>query len=411
MKNIMISKVKNEADIIETFLRYHVNIFDNIIVIDNGSLDGTYEIINALIKEGLPIELVNEAYSDFDAYRFANQYTKYYVEKYKADMVTFMDADEFLIMEDGSNPQEKIQKLDKNKIHYFRWKTYIYPGNDDGEIFSFANFNQYRDEKDETFTKVIVPASYFLKRQVVVAAGNHSCTAIDSLSGTIINEHHSDLKFCHFPVRSSSQYKKQIILNTINMICNPKSQNHTGSHWKQIYLQSISESIDLKQVSLQYSYYKGRDILKESIKVPYVPNIRYKSLIEKRFDVILMKNMELQSLYIKKLRMDKNYLHARKNKVVVWGTGGFAQKMYQRIPDEYEVVTYVDSNPEKEFLNFNGKIIIMPDKLRFFSFELIVIASEIYEEEIRRQIFDYLPFWKNKNIVSIERLVLEKYWM
>ena len=39
---IMITKVKNEADIIEYFLRYHSNIFDRIIVIDNGSLDGTY---------------------------------------------------------------------------------------------------------------------------------------------------------------------------------------------------------------------------------------------------------------------------------------------------------------------------------------------------------------------------------
>ena len=80
MNIIMITKVKNESDIIESFLRYHSYIYDNILVIDNGSIDGTYEIVNALIKEGLSIELVSEAHSDFEEFRFANLYTRKYIK-------------------------------------------------------------------------------------------------------------------------------------------------------------------------------------------------------------------------------------------------------------------------------------------------------------------------------------------
>ena len=122
---IMITKVKNEADIIEYFLRYHSNIFDRIIVIDNGSLDGTYEIVKALIEEGLPIDLINEAYSDFDALRFANQYTKKFSERYKAKQVVLMDADEFLMAEDNSNPRIILEELSEEIVHYYYWKTYL----------------------------------------------------------------------------------------------------------------------------------------------------------------------------------------------------------------------------------------------------------------------------------------------
>ena len=76
----LITKVKNEADIIEYFLRYHAQFFDSILVIDNGSIDGTYEIINSLIDEGLPIMLIDEAASEFDAYKFANKYTYNFVK-------------------------------------------------------------------------------------------------------------------------------------------------------------------------------------------------------------------------------------------------------------------------------------------------------------------------------------------
>ena len=58
--------VKNEVDIIETFIRYHISILDGMVILDNGSTDGTVEVINNLIKEGLPIYLLFDDNPSFD---------------------------------------------------------------------------------------------------------------------------------------------------------------------------------------------------------------------------------------------------------------------------------------------------------------------------------------------------------
>jgi len=48
MKLVAISRVKNELDIIEAFVRHHAPHFDKLIVLDDGSSDGTYQILHQL---------------------------------------------------------------------------------------------------------------------------------------------------------------------------------------------------------------------------------------------------------------------------------------------------------------------------------------------------------------------------
>src|SRR5262249_25267225 len=61
MKLIAISRVKNEADIIEAFVRHHAQHFDTLIVLDDGSTDSTYGILQSLLAEGIPLTLLREA--------------------------------------------------------------------------------------------------------------------------------------------------------------------------------------------------------------------------------------------------------------------------------------------------------------------------------------------------------------
>ncbi len=65
-KIFSISMVKNESDIIESFVRYNLNIFDGMIILDNHSSDNTLEILNLLKKEGLNLHIIKDEDKEFD---------------------------------------------------------------------------------------------------------------------------------------------------------------------------------------------------------------------------------------------------------------------------------------------------------------------------------------------------------
>lgn len=46
MKIVSFTMVNNEAEIIESFVRYNYNFVDQMVIIDNGCTDNTIEIIN-----------------------------------------------------------------------------------------------------------------------------------------------------------------------------------------------------------------------------------------------------------------------------------------------------------------------------------------------------------------------------
>ncbi|MBQ1762801.1 MAG: glycosyltransferase family 2 protein, partial [Aquincola sp.] len=52
---LALGMVKNEADIVEAFVRHNLHFVDLMVLLDNGSTDGTRDILEALQKEGLPL--------------------------------------------------------------------------------------------------------------------------------------------------------------------------------------------------------------------------------------------------------------------------------------------------------------------------------------------------------------------
>ena len=49
MKIVAISMVRNEADVIEAFVRHHAGLVDELIVVDHRSIDGTDELLRELV--------------------------------------------------------------------------------------------------------------------------------------------------------------------------------------------------------------------------------------------------------------------------------------------------------------------------------------------------------------------------
>ncbi|HEY6472532.1 MAG TPA: glycosyltransferase family 2 protein, partial [Acidimicrobiales bacterium] len=99
MKVVGLYVVRNEVDVIETNLRHHLaTVLDEAIVLDNGSTDGTLQIVARLAEE-LPIQVASEVGPIYQSDR-TTRLARYAVWQ-GADWVLPIDADEFWVAAAG----------------------------------------------------------------------------------------------------------------------------------------------------------------------------------------------------------------------------------------------------------------------------------------------------------------------
>jgi len=97
MRVILALKVRNEADIIEANLRYHLAMgVDGFVITDNESTDGTREILATYEESGLAV-IYDERAEDFwsQAHAWVTRMARTAGEELEADWVLHADADEF----------------------------------------------------------------------------------------------------------------------------------------------------------------------------------------------------------------------------------------------------------------------------------------------------------------------------
>lgn len=96
MKLVAVSRVLNEDDIIEAFVRHHAPLIDHHVLLDNGSVDRTVEILSKLAEAGLAVTVFSNRAPIFSETAFNTFLYRYAVEEQQADGVIFLDSDEFL---------------------------------------------------------------------------------------------------------------------------------------------------------------------------------------------------------------------------------------------------------------------------------------------------------------------------
>ena len=96
MRSVAITCIKNEIDIVEAFTRHTLALVDQLVVLDNGSQDGTVDVLQALVKEGLPLEIVEDGLpGQYQPQRMTRLMHEHAVARYDADWVFPLDGDEF----------------------------------------------------------------------------------------------------------------------------------------------------------------------------------------------------------------------------------------------------------------------------------------------------------------------------
>jgi hypothetical protein len=125
---------KNEADVIDANIAYHLNAgVDFVVATDNGSSDGTLEIFERYERLGV-LHLIREPSSDFQQGEWVTRMARLAAER-GADWVINADADEFWWPRAG-DLKEALERLPQRYgVVHGVWRPFV-PRPDDGSHFA-----------------------------------------------------------------------------------------------------------------------------------------------------------------------------------------------------------------------------------------------------------------------------------
>lgn len=258
-----ISMVKDEEDIIESFIRFNSSVIDKFFILDNGSTDNTNSILNLLKNEGFDIEILSDTDTEFNQMYKTNELLHRILKEYEqADFIIPLDADEFIIEKSGGNAKKIISNLERNKVYYYEWLSFV-PTNTQRlkEAFIPARMDTVRVAEKEQ-KKIIIPSS-LINDSFIIKNGSHDYFC-DSEYG---HEYITSLKLAHYPIRSVEQYTIKSILGYINRIKSTAYTKGISRHIEHSFSTFKSGARpDLKQIKEEAKYYCLYDT-KQKIKL------------------------------------------------------------------------------------------------------------------------------------------------
>ncbi|MDE3022441.1 MAG: glycosyltransferase family 2 protein [Pseudomonadota bacterium] len=254
-----ISVVKNEGDIIESFVRHNLRFLDALLIVDNGSVDGTREILCELQREGLPVVIHDDIeFGHYQSRRMTGLFRRA-CKVFSPNFVFALDADEFIISPTRANLEDALDLLPEGGHGVLAWKTYIcIPAKKDinKQKSPLSRMIYRRKNELPQYYKVVVSGKIDAEFSEI-AEGNHSVLQKNGAqpSHTLL----SGVALAHFPVRSSRQLSCKIISGWLaNLVKNPEiTLTSEAWHWHTLYdrlMQNPELSSDeLALISLNYA--------------------------------------------------------------------------------------------------------------------------------------------------------------
>lgn len=285
MNALAIAMVKNEADIIEAFVRHNLHFVDLLVIIDNHSTDGTREILQALRREGLPLLVVDDpVFGHFQSEKVTHVYRKV-APIYEPELVYLLDADEFLRAPDRAAAESVLGGLVPGSVALLPWQTHMPAPSVPPERLlrdPLGGMALRRRVEEPTYHKAVIRRRAADDARLVVEQGNHAVhlDGGDPMPVVLVD----GLVLSHYPVRSSAQVSAKAVNGWLACVARRRASSTQGEayQWKALYDQILAGNeigeATLMQVGLDYAQRprNGRDPARDL--VPDATPARYGEL-------------------------------------------------------------------------------------------------------------------------------------
>jgi len=238
---VIIAMVKNECDIIEQWVRHNIQFCDAMLIFEDGSTDGTVDILNALYEEGMPLYFFQDDQKlGYQRAGIIGSLTAGAIEGFEADTVIELNADEFIMPFHPVRVKELIGWTDPRVPTYHMRTDYIVSSQ------TITGFEEnILDHMKICFPRGLneIADNYrvFVSRQRYL---------LDNSNSQIQLFPNYNVSLAHFPFRGPIQSKKKIIYRLLGLLSDIEvwntdfdsrikwaySQLLNGNSWKDIGL-------------------------------------------------------------------------------------------------------------------------------------------------------------------------------
>jgi hypothetical protein len=237
MRLFGVTMVRNEADVIEAFVRHNLTVLDGLVIVDHGSIDGTPGILAKLQAEGLPLRVERDADPVYRQSEVMTALTREALARDGADFVFALDADEFLKVGSRESLERVLAEVPPGMHAVMHWLTYV-PGafDDDGGVFGPGHLWWRLKAERQSLLKVIASRALLERRYDVVAMGNHSIlNPAGPNSQPHARLHRGVAALAHCPVRSRTQLEGKIIVGHLAHLAAQPDDRRLARHWRELY--------------------------------------------------------------------------------------------------------------------------------------------------------------------------------
>jgi hypothetical protein len=235
MKLAAISMIRDEADLIGTFLSHLAALFDLVFLLDQRSSDGTSEVIQHACRQRPGW---SHWHMDF-AGRHQKEVTTLFMGRafeVGADAVFFLDCDEFIDVRNRADLDAiAARMLERAKYGFFTWKACVplrldrWPFNPRDKVWIAG--------KDTPVEKVAVPRTLFAAAPGLrIGQGSHR---VHDPAGKVLRGGVPVGSLLHIPVRSRHQFLQKVFTSAFANLAKNNPMTHESVH-KRNFLEVIA---------------------------------------------------------------------------------------------------------------------------------------------------------------------------
>lgn len=216
MKLVAVTRILNEEDIVEAFVRHHAAMIEHHLLIDDGSIDRTIAILHSLKTEGIPLTVLQTTAPFFNQSNISTGLFNHAAQALGADWVLFLDTDEFLDTRRlPSTLHAHLAAIEpETDLLFLPMATYVdRTMGDTSDLLVPRRMRWRRAAEDHPNAKIVLRAR--LAGAILVDAGHHN---VIPLTKNPTGSTQTRLTLAHYPHRSAWQFVVKNVMGRLKVL-------------------------------------------------------------------------------------------------------------------------------------------------------------------------------------------------